>query len=707
MVENVDQSIVEATIEDLTAALHSGKLTAVDLVVKCLLRISTYDCRNTALNSVPLLNLHCLEEAALSDDRRSAGETCGLLEGIPFTAKDSYKVKGMAVASGSEAFQDLVANEDAFTVDVLRKAGAVLIGKTNMCPMAYGGMIRGVYGRAESPYNSKYLAAAFASGSSNGSGVSTAASFAAFGMGEETVSSGRSPASNNGLVAYTPSRGLISVRGNWPLYPTCDVVVPHTRTMDDLFSILDVVTAVDSQTIGDFWRDQPFVDIPTSWEDRPRSFSSLREIDFLKGKRIDVPEMYVGGFANASNVYTSDAVKSLWLGAKVQLEGCGAAVETCSNFPVVRVYENPSPEWSGENGDCTRLPEDWNLTERGTLIAHGWDDFLRYNGDINLPFLAAADPAKMFPQLPADDPQARFSEVANAVQWSKLATYVEHNTPDKRGMYDIPNLERAVKALEDMRKVLFEDWMVHNNFDFVAFPAAGDVGHADSDINVSLVEHTWKNGIKYSNGNRALRHLGIPSITVAMGLIPEKAMPIGLTILGRAYDDIAILKAGYADEQLSGRRVPPPLTPPLESDTIQGKIVDFASRRPELEVTQYNAAWMDESKICVSIEGRLSFHKPSAGSLVHPRLDIHIDGKEYSGSDLELHEASNIADGGNIFEFKSAWSISPPLTQDQRNAVVGKIARDSIMVIVLARDGERGRPSGCLQLIHIDDVAGP
>lgn len=81
--------------------------------------------------------------------------------------------------------------------------------------MAAGGMQRGVYGRAESPYNADYLAAAFASGSSNGSAVATAASFGLFGMGEETISSGRSPASNNGLVAYTPSRGLISIRGNW------------------------------------------------------------------------------------------------------------------------------------------------------------------------------------------------------------------------------------------------------------------------------------------------------------------------------------------------------------------------------------------------------------------------------------------------------------------------------------------------------------
>ena len=119
------------------------------------------------------------------------------------------------MAAGSPAFEDLVAQHDAFTIERLRAAGAILIGLTNMPPMANGGMQRGVYGRAE-PLQRRLPASAFGSGSSNGSGTATAAVFAAFGLGEETWSCGRAPASNNGLCAYTPSRGVISVRGNWP-----------------------------------------------------------------------------------------------------------------------------------------------------------------------------------------------------------------------------------------------------------------------------------------------------------------------------------------------------------------------------------------------------------------------------------------------------------------------------------------------------------
>ncbi|PZP88147.1 MAG: amidase, partial [Stenotrophomonas maltophilia] len=225
--------VTEVCIAELRAALESGRTTAVELVKAYLARIDAYDDPETptALNAVVVRNPDALAEAEASDARRARGETLGPLDGIPYTAKDSYLVKGLTAASGSPAFKDLVAQRDAFTIERLRAAGAICLGKTNMPPMANGGMQRGVYGRAESPYNAAYLTAPFASGSSNGAGTATAASFAAFGLAEETWSSGRGPASNNGLCAYTPSRGVISVRGNWPLTPTMDVVVPYARTM--------------------------------------------------------------------------------------------------------------------------------------------------------------------------------------------------------------------------------------------------------------------------------------------------------------------------------------------------------------------------------------------------------------------------------------------------------------------------------------------
>ena len=224
--------VVDASIAELRAALEDGRATAVELVEAYLARIDAYDtpATPTALNAVVVRNPDALAEAAASDERRARGQTLSPLDGIPYTAKDSYLVRGLTAAAGSPAFAELVAQRDAFTIERLRAGGAICLGLTNMPPMANGGMQRGVYGRAESPYSADWLTAPFGSGSSNGSGTATAASFAAFGLGEETWSSGRGPASNNALCAYTPSRGVISTRGNWPLVPTMDVVVPHTRT---------------------------------------------------------------------------------------------------------------------------------------------------------------------------------------------------------------------------------------------------------------------------------------------------------------------------------------------------------------------------------------------------------------------------------------------------------------------------------------------
>src|SRR4051794_13509158 len=172
-------NVVETPIAALRAGLESGATTAVALVQAYLARIDAYD---GALNAVVVRNPDALAEAADADARRARGEPLGPLDGIPYTAKDSYLVRGLTAASGSPAFAGLVAQHDAFTVERLRSAGAICLGKTNMPPMANGGMQRGLYGRAESPYNPDFLAAPYASGSSHGSAVATTSSFAAFPM---------------------------------------------------------------------------------------------------------------------------------------------------------------------------------------------------------------------------------------------------------------------------------------------------------------------------------------------------------------------------------------------------------------------------------------------------------------------------------------------------------------------------------------------
>ncbi|WP_122857609.1 amidase, partial [Pseudomonas viridiflava] len=350
--------VTEVSIAELRAALESGQTTAVELLQAYLARIEAYDGPNTAtaLNALVVPNPEALAEAQASDARRAKGETLSPLDGIPYTAKDSYLVKGLTAASGSPAFVDLVAQKDAFTIGRLRAAGAICLGKTNMPPMANGGMQRGVYGRAESPYNANYLTAPFASGSSNGAGTATAASFAAFGMAEETWSSGRGPASNNGLCAYTPSRGVISVRGNWPLTPTMDVVVPYARTMADLLEVLDVIVAEDPETRGDLWRLQPWVPIPSVASVRPAAYTQLSAgAESLAGKRFGVPRMYINadpdagtaekpgiGGPTGQRIITRPSVIDLWGDARQALVAAGAEVIDVG-FPLVSNCEGDRP----------------------------------------------------------------------------------------------------------------------------------------------------------------------------------------------------------------------------------------------------------------------------------------------------------------------------------------------------------------------------
>ncbi|KFG81937.1 putative phosphoesterase, partial [Metarhizium anisopliae] len=563
-------NLVEATISDLQTAL-STSITATELVARYLQRIAVYDTRGPALNSVVHINPGVFEEAAASDDRRANGATVGPLEGIPYLVKDGFKYKGMTVSAGSPAFKDLISNEDAFLAEQLKAAGAICIGKTNMPPMAAGGMQRGLYGRAESPYNPEYLTAAFWSGSSNGSATAAAASFAAFSVGTETVSSGRSPASNNALVAYTPSRGIISCRGVWPLYPTCDVVVPHTRTVSDMLTILDVLTRPDPVAKGDFWREQPFVKLPPI---TAIPHSTCADPNALRGRRFAVPKMYIGLHdPQAKPTHVSSSVKALFARARSDIEALGGTViET--DFPAVTNYEDDSI--SKQPNNVRGAPEDWNQLERGKIIAYTWDDFLMANNDPNLRTLSAVDGHQIFPKPPGYLPD-KFIETKNALSYPGLVDLVKTG---RTSVFDIPGMGQALRALEDQRKRDLEDWLDQHEIDAVVFPANGGITRADLEENEESARFAHLNGVKYSNGNRALRHLGIPTVSVTMGVMEDTGVPVNLSFAGRAYADGDLLRYAYTFEQATRRRVAPNMTPALSSDVIQTELLSAAPQAP-------------------------------------------------------------------------------------------------------------------------------
>ena len=568
---NTPIEVTEASIRELREALEIGRVTAVELVQAYLERIEAYDGRDTAtaLNAVVVRNPEALAEARASDARRARGESLGPLDGIPYTAKDSYLVKGLTAASGSPAFAELIAYRDAFTIERLRAAGAICLGKTNMPPMANGGMQRGVYGRAESPYNARYLPAPFASGSSNGAGTATAASFAAFGLAEETWSSGRGPASNSGLCAYTPSRGVISVRGNWPLTPTMDVVVPFTRTMDDLLEVLEVIVAEDAETRGDLWRMQPWVPLPSVDSVRPGSYRELSaKPEALAGKRLGVPRMFINadpdagtseapgiGGPTGQRIHTRPSVIALWEAARRELEAAGAEVIDV-DFPLVSNCEGDRP---GAPTVFNRglVSKEFLHHELWDLTAWAFDDFLQANGDPKLNRLVDVDGPQIFPHDPGTLPNREGDLAAGMDEYVRMA---------ERGITpwnEIETLPDGLRGLEETRRVDLEEWMDRLGLDAVIFPTVADVAPADADVNPASADIAWSNGVWVANGNLAIRHLGVPTVTVPMGIMADIGMPVGLTFAGRAYDDSILLRLAAAYESTGSKRRVPPRTPPL------------------------------------------------------------------------------------------------------------------------------------------------
>ncbi|KAJ4113902.1 hypothetical protein NW768_011432 [Fusarium equiseti] len=677
--------LVEASISDLKQLLDNGTITSVELVALYLHRIGKYDCRGPRLNSISQINPEVFAEAQASDDYRASGKQPRALEGIPFTVKDSYKVKGMTVAAASPAFAELEATSDAAIVELLRNAGAVVLGKTNMPPMADGGCQRGLYGRSESPYNQKYMCTAYASGSSYGCGVSTAASLAAFGFAGEAVTSGRSPASNNALVAYAPSRSIISPRGLWPLYPTCDQAVPHTRTMEDLFHVLNVVAADDDKAgDADFWRAQPFVPLPKVSEVRPADYLTLANPNALQGRRLAVPRCFVGVEGAKPDNACSPGVKALWERAREDLERFGATViET--DFPLFENYTRQ--DFPGQSMNVPNLSQEWAALERCEMIALSWDDFLRGNGDKDIPDFLSVELAKIHPHIaPMDDP-SQHTESQNQVRYEDMVAAVK-NRGDSR-LVDLPGCKDALQALEAMRKKDLEDWMTDNNYDAVVFPTNGDVALADADESYESMVSALRDGVKYANGGRSLKHLGVPCITVPMGNLADEKMPVGLSFCGKAYEDSTLMSYAYAYETSSKRREIPPLTPLLPSDEISAadsQSQPLTKATPVLSITSTTAVEEDDPDSDVRT--------------VKVTGTCHLGGS--AGDGVSFKVFANGEPASAVSWEGSNWVWTGRLTRPKSNdkyPALAKVPRDQFLIVFTAK-ADSGRSSGSFLLIN-------
>ncbi|MDO8211779.1 amidase [Conexibacter sp. CPCC 206217] len=260
------------TLTQLQADMEASVTTSQEIVRAYLDRIAAYDTGQLGLHSFIHVADDAMEQARAADVARANGRT-GALLGIPVAVKDLYDTKDMPTTNGSLVFEGFRPTKDAFQVARLRAAGAVILGKANMSEFANSGR------HSESPWGQVWNAikpSSTAQGSSGGSGVAVAASFAAFAMGSQTGVSLNAPSGASSLVALRGTDGMSSVTGAMPLTWMQDYAGPLARSVTDLATILNVTTGTDPH-------DEATVDADRY---RPADWTSVLDADALRGKRI-------------------------------------------------------------------------------------------------------------------------------------------------------------------------------------------------------------------------------------------------------------------------------------------------------------------------------------------------------------------------------------------------------------------------------------
>ena len=265
--------IEEATVASIQQGLRDKSLTCHALVQAYLDRIAAYDHKGPSLNVILALNPNALAEADQRDADYARSGPVGPLHCIPLVLKDNYNTADLPTTGGSAALASAQPKADAFTVARLRKAGAIILGKSNMHEFALAGTtVSSLGGQTLNPYDLTRTPG----GSSGGTGAAVAANLALAGTGSDTVNSIRSPASANALVGIRPTKGLLSRAGIMPVSETQDAAGPIARTVADAARLLEVMAGYDP--------DDP----STAWSigNTPASYTPFLEEGSLRGVRI-------------------------------------------------------------------------------------------------------------------------------------------------------------------------------------------------------------------------------------------------------------------------------------------------------------------------------------------------------------------------------------------------------------------------------------
>ncbi len=493
----------ELTLAGAQQAMAEGRLSAAHLCEAYLRRIAQLDQAGPAVNSVLEQNPDALASARALDAERLRQGARGPLHGIPVLLKDNIDTADkMQTTAGSLALAGTRAPRDAFVVQRLRAAGAVILGKTNMSEWANFRSARSASGWSARGGQTRnpYILDRNPCGSSSGSGAAVAANLTMLSVGTETDGSVVCPASACGIVGIKPTVGLVSRAGIIPIAHSQDTAGPMARTVSDAAALLSAVVGVDP-------------DDPATAAQRGHAQPDYRahlNHEGLKGARIGVVRQLLG---------FHDGVDQLIEAALATMSRAGATIVDPVALPTWDDLGEPEfqvllYEFKADLEAYLRTPER-HLRHRSLaeLIA-----FNEANAAREMPYFGQELFLKALEKGPLSERPYR------------KALALAKRLAGPRG------IDRALTA---------------NRLDALLAATGGPAWTTD-----------WVNGDHFVGGSSSAAAVaGYPNITVPAGAV--HGLPVGISLFAGAYAEPKLISLAFAYEQASNKRRPPTFRPTL------------------------------------------------------------------------------------------------------------------------------------------------
>ena len=492
--------IEEATIAGVHAAMKARTLTCHTLVDTYLQRIDAYDKTGPALNAIVVINPNALAEADALDARFRRSGLTGPLHCVPAIVKDNYETIGLQSADGSLALKGFVSDKDAFLVKRIKAAGAIVLAKSNMAEFAFSPLE--TVNSILGTTKNPYALDRVPAGSSGGTAAGVAANFGLIGLGSDTGNSIRGPSSHNSLVGIRSTMGLTSRAGVIPLSYLADIAGPMTRSVEDAAAVFQSIVGEDPEdpmTARSLGRAIP-------------KYANALKKDGLKGARIGVLHQ---AFERANAPVDADILK-VFAQALADLRAAGAEI-----VDDVRVELPPRVQGAGP---CRGFKYDINdyLAARGQKApVHSLEEIM-------------ASPAVA--SFPATVRQRAQQALAGAIGQGP-----DSDACRADAAYRTAYGAAVTKTMDDLK------------LDAMAYPTWSQppqmIGQA--------TQQAGDNSQTFSPTS------GFPAISVPMGYTRDNTLPIGMSLLGRAWSESTLFKLAYAYEQATHHRRAPANTPPL------------------------------------------------------------------------------------------------------------------------------------------------